>query len=388
MARADRGRDRGRGARRCSSSGTGGDWSRGGFVTALLAVLVSEVLLLTTFQVSAFAEPTYSGSLGLAPDLIGPVRETTGRFDDLRAGLEQVVDGAVEAYTTLHTTQPFETDAIRVLHISDIHASPLGMDFAREVAQGFDVDLVIDTGDLTSFGTPVENLIVSQIPSFGRPYVFVRGNHDSIALQAAVAHEPNGIVLDGHAKTIAGLRVFGLGDPAFTPARGVPVDDEAFNEIVASADPVVAKDVDALQDPPDLVAVHDDRMAESVAGRVPLVISGHFHETSARVENGTLYLRIATTGGSGAGIFRGFDIPFTAEILYFSREEHPRLIAYDVIEQQPDSGDLTVKRITLSEEYGDLVLTPSPSVTASPSASPSPSPSPSAGSPSSATPSP
>ncbi len=357
----------------------------GGFITALLAVLVSEILLLTTFQVSALAEPTYSGSLGLAPDLIGPVRETTGRFDDLRDGLEQVVDGAVEAYTTLHATQPFETDAIRVLHISDIHASPLGMDFAREVAQGFDVDLVIDTGDLTSFGTPVENLIVSQIPSFGRPYVFVRGNHDSIALQAAVAHEPNGIVLDGHAKTIAGLRIFGLGDPAFTPARGVPVDDEAFNEIIASADPVVAKDVDALQDPPDLVAVHDDRMAESVAGRVPLVISGHFHETSARVENGTLYLRIGTTGGSGAGIFRGFDIPFTAEILYFSREEHPRLIAYDVIEQQPDSGDLTVKRITLSEEYGDLVLTPSPSVTTSPSASPSPSPSPSAGSPSSAT---
>ena len=140
---------------------------------------------------------------------------------------------------------------------------------------------------------------------------------------------------------------------------------------MAGADPVVAKDVDALQDPPDLVAVHDDRMAESVAGRVPLVISGHFHETSARVENGTLYLRIGTTGGSGAGIFRGFDIPFTAEVLYFSREEQPRLIAYDVIEQQPDSGDLTVKRITLSEEYGDLVLTPSPSVTTSPVASPS-----------------
>ena len=50
------------------------------------------------------------------------------------------------------------------------------------------------------------------------------------------------------------------------------------------------------------------------------MISGHFHETSATVRNGTLYLRIGTTGGSGAGIFRGLDIPFSAEVLYFSRD--------------------------------------------------------------------
>ncbi len=337
----------------------------GGAGTSVLCVLLSESLLLATFQVSAFAQPTYSGSLGLAPDLIGPVRRTTGQFNDLKAGLEQVVDGAVEAYTTLRTTTPFADDAIRVLHISDMHASPLGMDFAREVARGFDVDLVIDTGDLTSFATPVENLIVSRIPSFGRPYVFVRGNHDSITLQAEVAHVPNAIVLDGHARTVAGLRIFGLGDPAFTPARGVPVDDEAFNAIVQGADPVVAEDVDALEDPPDVVAVHDDRMAESVAGRVPLVISGHFHATNSRVENGTLFLRIGTTGGSGAGIFRGFDIPFSAEVLYFSREEQPKLLAYDVIEQQPDSGSLTVTRVNVQDTFGELVLTPTPSITTS-----------------------
>jgi hypothetical protein len=125
-------------------------------------------------------------------------------------------------------------------------------------------------------------------------------------------------------------------------------------------------------------AVHDDRMAEAVAGLVPLVISGHFHDTVASVENGTLYLRIGTTGGSGAGIFRDLaDIPFTAEVLYFSRGEDPELIAYDVIEQFPESGSLTVHRITVSVEFGELVLTPTPTPTpsgspsgASPSASP------------------
>jgi predicted phosphodiesterase len=341
----------------------------GAVVAAVIGVAFCEVLMLTTFQVSALSEPTYSGSLGLAPDLIGPVRETSGRFDELRAGLQRVVDGAVTAYTNLQTTTSVGGDAIRVLHISDIHASPLGMDFAQEVASGFDVDMVIDTGDITSFATPIEDLMVSRIPAFGCPYLFVRGSHDSIAIQASIAREPNGVVLDGNARTIDGLRIYGLGHPAFTPARGVPVDDEEFAELARSAGPVIASDLDRLLDPVDLVAVHDDRMAEAVAGRVPLVISGHFHETTARVIDGTLFLRIGSTGGSGAGIFRGLDVPFSAEILYFSREEAPKLIAYDVIEQDPDSGSLTVKRTTISEEFGELVPTPTPSVTITPTPS-------------------
>jgi predicted MPP superfamily phosphohydrolase len=332
----------------------------------VVAVLLSEALVLTTFRPNAFTEPTYSGSLALAPEFIGPVREATDRIEDLRAGLAQVVDGTVRAYTTLQPT-PTGEDAITVLHISDVHASPLGMDFAIEVARGFDVDFVIDTGDITSFGTPVENLIVSRIPEFGRPYVFVRGSHDSIALQAEIAALPNAVVLDGEARAISDLMVYGLGHPAFTPARGVPVDDEAFEELARSAGDVIAADLDEIDPPVDVIAVHDDRMAEAVAGRVPLVISGHFHATNARVLNGTLFLRLATTGGSGAGIFRGLeDIPFSAEVLYFSREEDPVLIAYDVIDQLPDSGSLTVQRINVSEEYGELVPTPSPTPSVTP----------------------
>jgi predicted phosphodiesterase len=329
-------------------------------IAAILGVAGSEVLVLTTFTPSAFTEPTYSGSLALAPQLIGPVREATNRIEDFRAGLTQLVDGTVRAYSTLQTA-PIGEDAITVLHISDIHASPLGMDFAIEVARGFDVDFVVDTGDLTSFGTPVENLIVSRIPEFGRPYVFVRGSHDPISLQAQVAELPNAVVLDGQARDVDGLTIYGLGHPEFTPARGVEVDAEAFEEAARAAGDVIVEDLDEADDPVDLIAVHDDRMAELAAGRAPVVISGHFHATNARVLNGSLFLRIGTTGGSGAGIFRGLeDIPFSAEVLYFSREEDPQLIAYDVIEQLPDSGSLTVQRINVTEEYGELVLTPTP----------------------------
>src|SRR4029079_2140435 len=119
-----------------------------------------------------------------------------------------------------------------------------------------DVDMVIDTGDLTSFGTPVENLIVSRIPEFGRPYVFVRGSHDSIELQSEVAHTSNGVVLDGRSVTIDGLTIYGLGHPAFTPARGASVDDAAFAALARSVGPEILADVKAADPPVDVVAVH------------------------------------------------------------------------------------------------------------------------------------
>ena len=113
-----------------------------------------------------------------------------------------------------------------------------------------------------------------------------------------------------------------------------------------------------------------------MAGEVPLVISGHFHETTARVLNGTLFLRIGTTGGSGAGIFRGLEeIPFSAEVLYFSRGPEAELVAYDVVEQFPDTGSLTVSRHLVSRGFGDLALTPTPSVSLLPTLTVTPEPS-------------
>jgi hypothetical protein len=231
---------------------------------------------------------------------------------------------------------------------------------------------VVDTGDITSFATPVEELIASEIPDFGRPYVFVRGSHDSLALQNAIARQSNAVVLDGRYETIEGLTLYGLGHPAFTPARGVPVDDEAFAEAARSSGAVIGSALDGVDERFDVVVVHDDRMGEAVAGRVPLVISGHFHETTATVRNGTLFLRIGTTGGSGAGIFRDLAVPFSAEVLYFSRGTPPGLLAYDVVEQLPESGSLTVQRVNVIQEFGLLSPTPSPGQTASVTEAPSP----------------
>lgn len=338
-------------------------WRR--ILAAVLASIVlvggSEVVVWSTYRTEAFTSPTFHGSLSLAPKLIGPVEEATSRIEDFRTELERVVDGATRAYTSISSVNTDGADVIRVLHISDIHLSPLGQDFASQVAEGFDVDFVVDTGDLTSFGTTPEEFVLRQIRAMGIPYVFVRGNHDSFALQAAMAQIPNAMVLDGDARTIEGLSIYGLGHPVFTPDQDAAVTEREFADQAREAGRRVLADVEAMPEPPDVVAVHDDRMAEEVAGRVPLVLSGHFHEEGERVDHGTLYLRAGSTGGSGFNVFtEPGGIPLSADVLYFAREPEPKLIAYDVIDQSPESGSLTVDRHVVEDEFGDLVPSPPP----------------------------
>ncbi len=323
-----------------------------------------------TYDSSAFLRPRYSGTLSLAPQLFGPIETTVQRFDYFRTELQRIVAAGAGAYAAVQQNQLGRGNEIRVLHISDIHDSPLGYRFAQELASGFDVNFVIDTGDITSFGTPAENLILKYVPGFDRPYVFVRGSHDSHDLQAQMARIPNARVLDGGTTTIDGLTIYGLGDPYFVERRGNPLTDQQVANLVAGAGPRLARDVGALARPPDIVAVHDDRMAEAAAGAVPLVLSGHFHENAARVENGTLFLRVGTTGGAGptGGVAIGGQVPLSAEILYFrpaSGGKPPRLIAWDTVEQMPTTGDFTVERHVVAETFGAVSPAPSGSPAAS-----------------------
>jgi predicted phosphodiesterase len=315
---------------------------------SILIVGGTEATAFATYSPAAFRQPTFSGSLALAPQLIGPLGAATGRIDRFREELARVIGGAARVYASISASPAAAPDEVRVLHISDIHLSPLGMTFARQLASAFDVDFVLDTGDITSFGTPAEALILGEIPSFNRPYLFVRGNHDSIAIQNDLGRVGNAVVLDGQAVTERGILVYGLGDPVFTPNKLAGLDDAQIATQVAAVGPRIAGDIQALPRPPDIVAVHDDRMAAAVAGGVPLVVSGHFHQPSDTVVDGTLYLRIGSTGGAGANVFTTeAGVPLSAEILHFSpaaSEKPPALVGWDLVTQSPATGNLTIER--------------------------------------------
>ncbi|HEY8546130.1 MAG TPA: metallophosphoesterase [Acidimicrobiales bacterium] len=263
--------------------------ARGSLAGVLVVTAVGGGTALT-FDANAVSEPHYTGLLRAAPAAVGDVEAIIERYGEYRAQLSDLVGNVVTLYLAAEGLPTFAPDdgTIRLLHVSDIHLNVQAFDVIDQVADQFDVDAVVDTGDITDWGTQPETRMFTEIERLDVPYVWVRGNHDSPRTQNAMSAVPNAVVLDGDAADVAGLRIWGIGDPRYTPNKDQPTDDDdggpdEVEQAVAYA-PEVAEEL-AQDVPPevDVVMVHDSRIAADLGGQVPLVLAGHTHKPSESV---------------------------------------------------------------------------------------------------------
>ena len=221
-ARARRGRARARWCwpRWCSGTSAG---SPGPAVIALAVTGGSLGLAAGTVQPDSIAEPRYEGLLVNAPAVVGDARRIADNYGRYADQLQQLVSNVSRIYTTVSTLPVYEPAAntTRILHVSDLHLNPAAWGLIRTVvADQFDIDAVVDTGDIIDWGSERRgDLRVGRSARSRCPYIYVRGNHDSAAIQAAVARQPNAIVLDDTITTVDGLTIAGIGDPRFTPDK-------------------------------------------------------------------------------------------------------------------------------------------------------------------------
>jgi len=150
-----------------------------------------------------------------------------------------------------------------------------------------------------------------------------------------VGRQPNATVLDGDATEVAGLRIWGIGDPRYTPNKDQPTGHHHEHEVAEAFAPTVSRDL-AYDEPPDVdvALVHDPRAAADLGGRVPLVLAGHTHKASVAHlgdDDETLLLVEGSTGGAGLRGLQGDEPhPLTASVLYFDADTK-ELVAYDAI---------------------------------------------------------
>jgi len=300
---------------------------------SLVLIAGTAGLARVTFRSDALARPTYTGLLENAPALIGSATDLATRFEDYRRSLAKLVTNVSGLYAAVQTLPTFETgaDTVRLLHVSDLHLNPTAFDLIASVAEQFDVDAILDTGDITDFGSEPEAQYVDGIGDLAVPYVFIRGNHDSTATQAAVASQPNAVVLDEDRTQINDIDIAGIGDPRFTPDKSTR-DDDAADEVITDTGEELREFIDRLEQAPDIALVHDPLSAGPLDGEVPLVLAGHQHERSSEVlDDGTLVLVQGSTGGAG---LRGLEgekpTPLTCTVLYLDRFSGD-LQAYDDI---------------------------------------------------------
>ena len=200
----------------------------GGLALTLLAA--SGGTAYATWNPKSVLEPKFSGLLSRAPSVVGNARSIVTEFDVYQKELARLVTNVTKLYDATSTLPAYQPDpsTIRVLHVSDIHLNPASWKIIASLVEQYKIDVIVDSGDTMDHGTAAENGFLDPIEDLGAPYVWVRGNHDSLTTQRYLEDLKNVHVLDdGKAVTIAGLRFAGIGDPQFTPDRSSGAEGDA-----------------------------------------------------------------------------------------------------------------------------------------------------------------
>jgi predicted phosphodiesterase len=310
-----------------------------------------------TVNPDAIAEPRYEGLLVNAPAVVGDARRIADNYGRYADQLSQLVSNVSRIYTTVSKLPVYEPAAntTRILHVSDLHLNPSAWGLIRTVVENFDIDAVVDTGDIVDWGSSAEETYVSAIAGVKVPYIYVRGNHDSAAIQAAIARQRNAVVLDDSLTTVGGVTIAGIGDPQFTPDKSAPaVPADADSPLLGSGEKL-ASTIRASGQRVDIAMVHDPAMAPPLSGVVPLVLAGHLHKrevsmlaapvpadgaaspdpSPAPTPTGVVMpTRLMVEGSTGGAGLRGLQnekaTPLTLSVLYF--DETHTLKAYDDIQ--------------------------------------------------------
>ncbi|MFV2100485.1 metallophosphoesterase [Micromonospora sp. LOL_024] len=295
-----------------------------------------------TMRPQAIEEPRYEGLLVNAPAIVGDVRKIADDYTRYAEQLQRLIGNVTQLYTTVSALPVYEPDpnTTRVLHISDLHLNPSTWQLVRTVTEQFAIDVVIDTGDITDWGSEPEASYVGSISLLEKPYVYIRGNHDSGRTAAAVARQPNAVVLDNTTATVAGITIAGIGDPRFTPDKSTSPASGGLNqptadELITNGE-TLADTIRSSPRPVDIALVHDPAAAGPLSGTCPLVLAGHTHNRQINTlpevpgQQPTTLMVQGSTGGAGLRGLEGEEpTPLAMTVLYFDEEK--QLQAYDDI---------------------------------------------------------
>ncbi len=309
-----------------------------GFVALAGAVTVR------SFDPDSFDQPKFEGALAAAPDVINTVQRHIVNVNVVEGRLQALSDHVVGLYRSVEGDAPPAAGDTVILHVSDLHSNPVGIQLVEDTAHQFGVDAILDTGDLTSFGASFEELVVDRIAKIvDVPYYVVPGNHDSKAMRAALAGA--GIeVLDPGVVEIGGIKILGLGDPTFTADNHVSTPRYERN-LAASAERV--RRLIRVQHP-DVVAVHNPRQLDASLGRFEVGLAGHLHRPSVSYEDGSVVVVAGSAGATGVGaLLTDETLPYEMELLRFTAG---RLFAVDRIAFDGTDGAFRLERVLIDPD--------------------------------------
>jgi len=332
-------------------------------ISCILAGFLSGAILIAATAISfdrkAFERPKYVGVLQAAPWIINLIDRGLDHIDEVGRKLEvisQNLTSVFESMDGVDTVAAGNTD-LRVLHVSDLHNNPAGLDFVLEVAENFKADLIIDTGDMTDYGTALEASLSERLAKLEIPYIFIPGNHDSDEVVKYLRRLRPVTVLDGKEIKVKGLTVYGVGDPA-SKKDDLVASKEEYQE----QDQQIASVMRERENPPDILAVHSKQSVTTVVeeGSVPLVLTGHSHQAVVRQQGETVIVDAGTSGASGIRVLQNENaVPYSVSLLHFQYRDPEDesagfyLAAVDAISIKELRGSLMLERHVFTRTNAD-----------------------------------
>ena len=268
------------------------------------------------YDASAFRRPQYQGMLSEMPEIWSYVQNDLSKKDELKDQIGTVASNLAQFHIKLNQMNAHmavQGNHVKILHISDLHNNPFAVPLVRALVQILRPDIILNTGDITDHGAPEELKMLSGIISKSPPQFFITGNHDSVEVQKLLSETKGVTVLDGNVIETHGLRILGYGDPKARQhfPKDAVVDTEGLRRLAKT----IRSDLRRMKRKPQILMVHDPAVAEKFLGAMPLIVTGHSHETRIRgrgplARRNSVLVNTGTTGASGVRYFKNFERPF------------------------------------------------------------------------------
>ena len=307
------------------------------------------VWTLASFNQNALKQPKYEGMLESAPWVMSVLSGSLEGLNELGEGFATMAKNLPRLSLSGQIGSPMSDidEDLLVMHVSDIHNNSAAFALMHSLVQSFPIDFIIDTGDLTDYGSSLEGDLARRVKELGVPYVFVPGNHDSPAVAAQLRACRNVQIADGRIITINGLRLLGVADPAASDGYTAVAD---AGELRAAGEQLL-RVWRSAKVKPDLVATHNPVILRPLYGLAPVVMNGHDHRASLQWRQGTLIEDVGTSGAAGLrGLASDKSPPYTVDLQYWRRDadKHLLLIAVDTITIDGLSGSLHISRTAIN----------------------------------------
>jgi len=276
-----------------------------GVAVTLVSAGVIAFTAVATFNLDALGNPRYRGPVRDVPRILQLAREIGRDFPGARRNIARAVEGLGRLRADLLAGEPVPAGrAIRFLVAGDLQSNPLGLLIAGRLATEFDVDAILDAGDVTERGTAAEGELFAEFSRISVPYIIVPGNHEDDAAIRRLSQIPNVRVVTDREDTVTieGVTILGAEDPN---ARSIEVDPR--NELATEKRPVIcAHLVNRLrQTGAQVLLVHDPLIGEcaerdAIERQRPLLsVWGHTHRAAFRRDGAVVGLSPGTSGANG-----------------------------------------------------------------------------------------